>query len=126
MSGVLPIDKDQGLREHFRRMVASGASYASLAEEFKITSNTVYIWKKRLGLPMDRNVGRWGGKYYTVYLRRDDTFVCCGNAMECAKAMGMTLTTFYSTVCRTLKGENRKYEILVDTSSDVEEDDYDD
>ena len=126
MSRPFQIDTDLGLREHFCRMVASGASYASLAEEFKITYNTIYYWKKRLGLPIDRNAGHRSDKYYTVYLRRDDSIVCHGTARECAAVMGMKLTTFYPTVYHTLKGKNRKYEIVVDTQSDDEEGDYED
>ena len=123
MSRPFQIDTDLGLREHFCRMVASGASYASLAEEFKITYNTIYSWKKRLGLPIDRNAGHRSDKYYTVYLRHDDTILCHGTARECAAVMGMKLTTFYPTVYHTLKGSNRKYEILVETLVDGENDD---
>ena len=49
-------------------------------------------------------------QYYAIYLRGSDTLVCCGDKYECAAAMGMTITTFMSTLSHVRSGINRKYE----------------
>ena len=113
--GISRIDKDPALREQFTAMVKSGASYAKLAKEFGISEATVPEWKKKLGLPLDRNVGHRHRQYYTVYLRRDDTPVCHGYVEDCTKALGMTRSNFYSMVFRSLNGGHGKYEVAVET-----------
>lgn len=62
-------------------------------------------------------------RYYSVYKRRtDEPVVIHGTALECAKVMGVTMTTFYIYVTRTKKGiGKRKYDIYVD-DREVEED----
>lgn len=52
------------------------------------------------------------GKLYTVYNNKTDTPVIIdGTAEECAKAMGMTLATFYPTVTRVKSGKIKKWHI---------------
>jgi hypothetical protein len=48
--------------------------------------------------------------YYTVYLAEDESVVAVGTASECARMMGRTTNTFYSTVHNTLSGSVNKYE----------------
>lgn len=60
-------------------------------------------------------VARAGGqKFYVVRLRKDDSVIACGNSLQCAKAMGMSLGVFYTTVCRCRSGANRRYVIDVE------------
>jgi hypothetical protein len=50
---------------------------------------------------------------YSVWDNRtDDIIIIDGTAKECAKAMGLTISSFYSTVTRALKGIDNKYAIL--------------
>jgi hypothetical protein len=62
-------------------------------------------------------------RYYSVYERRTDKpVVIYGTAKECAKVMGVTMTTFYIYVTRTRKGfGKRKYDIYVDDSEEEEQ-----
>ena len=53
-------------------------------------------------------------KFYIVRLKQDDRIVTCGSKEECAAAMGMSVSTFLSTVCHVRQGRNRKYEIDVE------------
>lgn len=53
-------------------------------------------------------------KFYIVRLRADDSIVAVGSTEECAKAMGMSVSSFHATVCRSRKGQNHKYEIDVE------------
>ena len=52
-------------------------------------------------------------RFYIVRLRRDYSIVAVGNAVECAKRMKMSISSFHSTVHRCRNGENRKYEVDV-------------
>ena len=119
---ISPIDKDSALREQFSEMVKSGASYAKLAEVFDISQSTIPEWKRKLGLPLDLNVGHRHNRYYTVYLRKDDTPVCHGYVEDCTKTLGMTRSNFYSMVSRSLRGVHGKYEVEVATVHEGEED----
>lgn len=58
--------------------------------------------------------------YYSVYNRRTDQPVFIhGRARECAKAMGVTLATFWHYVTRNRTGFLPcKYEIIVDDEED--------
>jgi hypothetical protein len=50
------------------------------------------------------------GKLYTIYNNKTDMPVIIdGTAEESAKAMKMTLATFYPTVTRAKTGENKKW-----------------
>ena len=55
-----------------------------------------------------------GQKFYVVRLRKDDSVIACGNSLQCAKAMGMNLESFYSTVTRCRNGTNRRYLIDIE------------
>ena len=60
-------------------------------------------------------------KFYIVRLRKDDSILAVGRGEECAKAMGMTINTFRTTVCRCLQGKTKKYDIYVEKEDGVEE-----
>lgn len=50
---------------------------------------------------------------YTVYDNRTDfPVIVGGTATECAKAMNMTVATFYCTVARARIGRNKRWTIL--------------
>lgn len=53
-------------------------------------------------------------RFYIVRLRKDDSIVAVGNAVECAKRMKMSISSFHSTVSRCRSGENQKYEVDVE------------
>ena len=48
--------------------------------------------------------------YYTVYLAANDRIVAFGTPAECAKQLGMSKHTFYSTISHTKHGRIKKYE----------------
>lgn len=52
-------------------------------------------------------------RFYVVRLRKDDSIVAVGNAIECARRMKMSLSSFHATVCRCRKGTNKRYEVDV-------------
>ena len=56
-----------------------------------------------------------GQKFYVVRLRKDDSIVAVGNAVECARRMKMSVTSFHSTVHRCRSDENKKYEVDIET-----------
>lgn len=66
-------------------------------------------------------MGRGPYRHYSVYNRKtDEPIVIYGTSIECAKVMGVTMTTFYIYVTRSNKNYgHRKYDIYVD---DPEED----
>lgn len=52
------------------------------------------------------------GKLYTVYNNKTDMPVIIdGTAEECAKAMGIKVSSFYPAVTRTKKGQQKKWYI---------------
>lgn len=54
-------------------------------------------------------------KYYSVYNRKTDEPVYIhGTSHECAKAMGVTRSTFLCYVTRNRQGKQCKYDIYVD------------
>ncbi len=53
-------------------------------------------------------------KWYTVYLTDGDKLVAYGTAEHCARAMGITMGSFYCIVSRQGKPKYRKYEVLVE------------
>ena len=55
-----------------------------------------------------------GQKFYVVRLRKDDSVIATGNSLQCARAMGMSLGVFYTTVTRCRNGTNRRYQIDVE------------
>lgn len=60
-------------------------------------------------------------KQYTLYLAKDDSIVASGTAKECAEQMGVTESTFKSTVSRAKSGERKKYEVYIfDGNEDFE------
>lgn len=52
--------------------------------------------------------------WYTVYDARTDELLACGSAAKCARTLGLTKDSFYSTLCRVAKGTNHKYLILTE------------
>ena len=48
--------------------------------------------------------------YYTVWLHATETVVAFGPVEQCARMLGMTTDTFYSTISRINSGYNKKYE----------------
>lgn len=59
-------------------------------------------------------------RFYIVRLHKDDSIVAVGSTEECARAMGMSISTFRTTVHRCRKGRNRKYDIDVEMEADNE------
>ena len=51
--------------------------------------------------------------WYTVYERKSEQILVSGGA-QCAKALGMSINTFWCTVSRCRSGKNRKYEIEIE------------
>lgn len=52
--------------------------------------------------------------WYTVYERRSEQLLVSGGSAQCAKALGMTMSVFYSTVSHARAGINRKYTFYVE------------
>ena len=63
---------------------------------------------------MSTRRGRSPFAYYTVYREANDTIAAFGTAAECAKTLGMTRNTFYSTVTRCVAGKCKKWAVVVD------------
>jgi hypothetical protein len=60
---------------------------------------------------------------YSVYRNKDDMPVIIdGTAEECAKAMGVTLNSFYRTVCRAKQGRLKRYTVIWRYMDETEED----
>ena len=59
-------------------------------------------------------------KHYSVYEpRTDKPIMIYGTSVECAKALGITLGSFYRGIVRQRKGKkSTKYEIFEDTEDD--------
>lgn len=57
-------------------------------------------------------------RFYIVRLRKDDSIVEVGNAVECARRMKMSISSFHSTVSRCRSGENQKYEVDVEETDE--------
>lgn len=51
--------------------------------------------------------------YYTVWNKNEEV-IAFGSASDCARMLKMSKDTFYCTVTRVLKKQNRKYAIFVD------------
>ena len=47
--------------------------------------------------------------WYTVYLRATDEIIASGTGPQCARAMGLTCSSFYCAVNRTAAGKQHKY-----------------
>ena len=63
-------------------------------------------------------------KVYTVYDNRTDRLLCLdAPASEAMKVMGVSEKGFYSAVCRSLKGINKKWHIEVAVRKEIEYDD---
>lgn len=105
------------IQEAFVQAVQSGATIAELQEMFHISQRCVYKYKRALGF--GRTHENKKQRYYTVYLRKDDSLIVCGTSADCAKFLGCSKQGFYKMVCNVKKGRNRKYDIMVD---DLEED----
>lgn len=61
---------------------------------------------------------------YTVWNNKTDEIVIVdGNAVECAKAMGISVRNFYSTVSKNLNGTIAKWTIEKRRAREVEEND---
>lgn len=56
--------------------------------------------------------------YYAVYLRKTDELVCSGSARECANHLGMNKTTFHAMVCKTRKGQIKKWDVYTELYGD--------
>lgn len=52
--------------------------------------------------------------WYTVYERKSEQILVSGGGAQCAKALGMSIKTFWCTVSRCRSGKNRKYEIMIE------------
>lgn len=52
--------------------------------------------------------------WYTVYERKSEQILVSGGGVQCAKALGMSMNTFWCTVSRCRSGKNRKYEIMIE------------
>lgn len=52
--------------------------------------------------------------WYTVYKANDDAVAACGDAKDCAKALGITLSSFRCMICRSRKGLTKRYTVLVE------------
>lgn len=64
---------------------------------------------------------RW--RRYTVYNNKTDfPVIVDGDAKECAKAMGISMRSFYYTVNRVKNGKNKKWTILKSHVNELEED----
>lgn len=46
-------------------------------------------------------------KRYSFYNRKTTQFLCEGTVPECASALGMSVNSMYSTICRARKGKGR-------------------
>ena len=106
------IGTDPVTRNRFIKEIKKGTKIADIAEIFDVSVGTVENYRRKYGL-----IGKSGSKpwaWYTVYLAKNDTPLCCGTATECAKAMNMTLTTFASTVSRVSRGVLKKYDVVIE------------
>ena len=59
---------------------------------------------------------------YTVYENATDKLICLdAEASEAAEAMGITLSSFFSTLTRTNAGKHKKWTIIRDFYDEIEE-----
>lgn len=59
-------------------------------------------------------------RYYALYNHKTDELVCTGTAKECAAALGISRSTFYSMVCKAQKGIVKKWDAYVEDYEDLE------
>lgn len=53
-------------------------------------------------------------KYYAIYDSETDELLATGTSEQCRRALGFSSrNSFYSVVCRSRKGTNKKYEVTV-------------
>ena len=52
--------------------------------------------------------------WYTVYEASTEEVIASGTGPQCAKALGMTMSVFYSTVSHARAGINSKYTFYVE------------
>ena len=66
--------------------------------------------------------GQKGFYRYTVYNNKTDfPVIVDGTARECAKAMGLTISSFYSAVSRSGTEKYKKWHITKDFADDLEQ-----
>ena len=53
---------------------------------------------------------KFGAKYYTVYLAKDDSIVAFGTARNCARMLGLTPSRFHQLLSQIRSGKSKKYE----------------
>lgn len=99
----------------FKMLHQQGMSDVAIAQDIGCSVTTVRALRHRMHLPVT------GGRrptpprvMYTVYLAKDDQLVAYGPARSCAKAMGMSLSTFRTIASRAMRGMQRKYIIIAD------------
>ena len=70
--------------------------------------------------------GKRGFYRYTVYNNRTDELVILdGTAQECARAMNLTIASFYSAVSRAESGQAKRWFILKEFADDIEREEED-
>lgn len=106
----------------FRRLHQQGMSDVAIAQDIGCSVTTIRELRHRLHLPVT------GGRrptpprtMYSVYLAKDDQLVAYGAARSCAKAMGMSLSTFRTIASRAMRGMQRKYIIISEPYQEEEE-----
>ena len=63
-----------------------------------------------MSLPVNRKKAfRVPATFYRVIDKRTGELITEGRSKECAEALGLTLKSFYRTMCRVRSGEHRRY-----------------
>lgn len=99
-----------GVFKKMLELYKSGMTDRGIAEIVGCSSHTVGDWRKSMGLPVNRKkVFRVPSTYYRVIDKRTREVITEGQSKDCAKALGLTLKSFYKTMCRVRAGEHAKY-----------------
>lgn len=94
----------------------AGKTRKQIAKELGVHLNTITNYVKRKWKRRPHNY-----KFYTIY-DRDDNIIAAGTARECAKQMGLTFSSFRSTLSKIRHGQRSTYEFVVDDTPYDEED----
>ena len=92
-----------------KKMVENGVSFRDASKALEIPYNTLASWCSKNGLRSKAKRGR-RKKTYTVYLRKDSSYIVEGTAERCAEVMGIKVSSFRSAITRTKNGELSKYD----------------
>ena len=104
-----------------KKLYLDGLADRAIAEVIGCHISTVTAWRHKNECPPNMGSGNYRPRReYAIYVAKTDELVAIGNEQECSRAMGMSIASFRSTVCRALRGERKRYVVLdLDRKEDV-------